>query len=395
MKKQNTLLITMKKNPFLYKHFVKIKNNKINKGFSDFFISSLFYKIKKYSNLLKQNNFNIIEIDSFEKISDDIDKIVKKNKIKKYISSFLSNKYKHLINEESEVLFSSIFDMKFSHSELANYFCKIASFKNPEDLNNMLSSIILSSNQFSINYFIEKINKEKLNAEIIEIDRDKNTLLLRINDFKASKELGSSHWCICRYPSFFYQYTHKKGKYLLDSSQYFYYSFSLSPSDRFRMIGVTVSKDKFIIAADFFDKYIGQNFPLCEKIMDIHNNYIDENFIVNHFIKRFSDSRFTYNFDQLELFYNYLKPIDLSKINDETIINISLFFDNFSSKSLRKKSSSIFEKIILKRFSLTDNISDDIKILLEEKYTKILLKMSYLGYNINSKKINNILKNKC
>lgn len=389
MKNKNTLFIQMKKNPFLYKHFIKIKKMPINKGFSNFIISSIYSKIKKYSNLLKTNNFNAIEYTSFEKINDDIDKIIKNNQIKKFISRFLSNKYKHLLNEESEILFSSIYDMKISNEYLSNSFCKIASFKDSKDLNNLLLTILSSADQFSINYFIEKINRKKLNADIVEVDRENNTLLIRVNDYTASKELGSSHWCISRTPYFFNSYINKKGKFLLKSSQYFYYSFNLEHSNRLKMVGVTVSKGKFIFAADFFDTYLSSNHPICNKIINIHESYINDDFIVNHFIKKFTDSKSEYTFDRLELFSKFLDPLDLSSINIDTIINISLFFDNFSSKSMRKKSTTIFEKIILSKYSKSDIIDPDILSLLENKYSKILIKMNHLGFEIKTKNINN------
>lgn len=73
------------------------------------------------------------------------------------------------------------------------------------------------------------------NAEIIS--DDDNKLIIKIEEFKQSKIMGSSSWCIARDDHYFKSYV---GEY---NHQYFIYDFNKDSSDNESMIGITLTPE--------------------------------------------------------------------------------------------------------------------------------------------------------
>jgi hypothetical protein len=77
-------------------------------------------------------------------------------------------------------------------------------------------------------------------------------LMVRVNNFKASAKIGSSHWCISQSQSYWNSYVTEF------TQQYFIYDFTKDISDIKHMIGATISPSNKITAAHFAnDRSVG------------------------------------------------------------------------------------------------------------------------------------------
>lgn len=232
----------------LIKEKIKYTNYEINEPLR------IIDKIIEYKNLLKSKNINIVEFlkksENFEYIEDEIDLCIKNSKVEKLIKSIISSKYNNLIyekeiekkekytdlNKETFKLLNSLIEENINNEDLQNFIGKkIARYKTNEDLNEALKSLLRTYSGFSKENILMKIEKEKLNADIVFFEN--NILVIKINDFKSSKILGSSSWCISNYERTFENYTENK-------EQYFVYDFNKMPEDNESMVGYTFKNNK-------------------------------------------------------------------------------------------------------------------------------------------------------
>ena len=77
-------------------------------------------------------------------------------------------------------------------------------------------------------------------------------LMVRVNNFKSSHIIGSSHWCISQSSSYWSSYVNEF------TQQYFIYDFTKDISDIKHMIGATISPSGKITHAHFAnDRAVG------------------------------------------------------------------------------------------------------------------------------------------
>lgn len=211
------------------------------------FKENLYKKIKEIKN--KENLLNALDLygSEYEKIEDIITKRKNANELKKILNQELTSKNKLIMNNESFQLIKEITDEGISSSEFHDAFIKkISKFKNEEDINNALKNYLGSLRNWSIDYYLKKIDKK--NDEYFEKD---NVLYLKIKDYKQSNELGTHNWCISTSKYLFERYTSDFNR------QYFIYDFNKDESDPMCMIGVTVDTEGTVINAhDKLDKNI-------------------------------------------------------------------------------------------------------------------------------------------
>lgn len=232
---------TLRKNPTLCKLFLKELNNNYKK------FSHALNCMNTYVNnedILKVSNFDIskkIKNANFERLDDEMNKIVNLHKLKNYAHSIASNKYLYLYNEESYEIIKELLDLKIESKLLQdNIGKKIAAFKTSEDFNHALNTLLNSYNEFNMEAVI--IKSKNVNSEIVI--QNENLLIMKIKDFDQSKILGSASWCISRHESYFNSYTN-------NANQYFIFDFSKKSKDPLSMIGVTINinSDKPLITA--------------------------------------------------------------------------------------------------------------------------------------------------
>lgn len=224
----------LRKKPALIKPFQELlKNESYNINGAFLTIDSFL----KNEAILKQEKFNILDIlkgSRFEDIDDLMHRTIRDFKVKQYAHSIASNKYFHLYDEKSYSILKNIQELNIPEKTLQDIIGKkMASFENSEKFNEALTTYLNSINGFNF----ESINEKcKHNNASIVLNFD-NILVVKINDFEASKALGISSWCISRDNYYFNSYT-GKGEH-----QYFIYNFNKDSNDNHSMIGITINSD--------------------------------------------------------------------------------------------------------------------------------------------------------
>lgn len=242
----------LRKNPIIMKEMINILEDSNYEEME--FAMSAIDKIINNQNIFKSSNFEIVqemrnslkpqygltEYDLFgagpiEIFDDKLNKTVDEHNFKQYAHSITSNKYRNLYDEESYIILKELYNLKIDASLLqGNIGKKLALHKNPEDFNSALNKFLDSFNNFEVEY-IENKCKEN-NAKII-FNKD-NKIIVHIDNYNQSKNLGSNSWCISRNESYFNSYT-SDGK-----NQYFIFDLSKPSRDNMSLIGITLNKDR-------------------------------------------------------------------------------------------------------------------------------------------------------
>jgi hypothetical protein len=284
--------------------------------FSD--IINAIEDLKRFNNLFKQEGVepfkafkdkrtsevkNKMTFKNLERFTDELDSFKKKSAVNKMINTVFTGKYKKLLNEKSyehlEAWYDNGFDEKILKKEFAG---KLAAFEDSLSLNDAFRKITNNLLGWGFLNYEAKVNK--LGAEIISKGED--SLIVKIPDYKTSKELGSQSWCISRNESLFDSYTSHH-------DQYFIYDFKRSPEDSESLIGITLNSQKGSFRTshlknDKFSSAAQQSRWISEVLIN------EKNFDVDFFIgaiKNFSEI----NPDGLLSFFNE---------NKSTLVNLDL-----------------------------------------------------------------------
>jgi len=242
---------TLKKNPVISKTFTTL--------FKEYnsYPASIYLLLDTYLQnepILKAQKFNIIdalekniqelkdssnvEVDNFndmcEYLDDDMNAIVKNHKVKQYAHSIASKKYMHLYDETSYKIIEAIYDLKIESSVLQdNIGRKIAAYHTPDEFNTGLKGLL---NTFS-DFTPEKIREKAKACHSDIIYDDDNKIIVKIEDFKQSRIMGSSSWCIARDEHYFKSYVGE------NNHQYFIYDLNKDSSDNESMVGITLTPE--------------------------------------------------------------------------------------------------------------------------------------------------------
>jgi hypothetical protein len=139
----------------------------------------------------------------------------------------------NLINKETELITLALAEegvnAEFIGDSVAD---KISSIKSSESLNNILKKQLkLIQGEWNIQCFKNKI-KDK-NVKIIS--EENNKLVIEVNDFKASSELGTHNWCLVRNKIDYNDYVKPEDGY---KKVNFIYNFNKSPLNNESMLAV-------------------------------------------------------------------------------------------------------------------------------------------------------------
>lgn len=257
----------LRKKPTVAKQILKMYSGNFS------YFRSAMIAVNTYNqneNILKAQNFDISDYKdkSFEILDDAMSEHIREHKIKQYAHSIASNKYiKTLYNEDTYSILKEIYDLNVEASVLQDFVGKkIAAYKTPQELNNALTKMLNNFSDFNMDKIIEKSKNSK--AEIMYNEDD--VLVLKINNFSQSNELGSNSWCISRNDYYFDSYTKNQ------NTQYFIYDFNKSSKDDESMIGLTLSANgEYHTAHKKNDDKIGM-IPLLYKIqLSMISNNLD------------------------------------------------------------------------------------------------------------------------
>lgn len=260
------------KNPTLGKFFIDRLDNQSG-GFYE--LASIMKKFKENKASLKAAGFDIFEftksyesdkvnllnIGFLEDLNDEISKVLLDYNVKCFAESIASNKYRHLYDEETYKLFRAMYDDKVSREQLQKIVgTKIAAFDNPETFNEFLKATYQRITSFTLENIIEK----SLLLDATIISHNDNKLIIQVEDFNQSKQLGSSSWCISRDEMYFNSYTKD------NNFQYFIFDFNLIAKDEMSLIGITLDKDNEVYAAHSrFDDALEKNNPILKAYQNI------------------------------------------------------------------------------------------------------------------------------
>lgn len=202
-------------------------------------LSADFDFFLKYRNLLKQDvtiDFALLLIKGnkdqiIEKFHDKIHNTVHNKQKINFIKSLKTKKYKKLISKKVEDELSIILDNNISIDTLKSQFInKIAKYKNSRQLLKSLTQFKLNNINWNKDYYLDHIKNKNLNVIITK--ETKFSLMIKIFDYNACKELGSQAWCIVNSYTFYEQYISKY------KDQYIYMDFSLPIEDVKSLIGI-------------------------------------------------------------------------------------------------------------------------------------------------------------
>lgn len=239
---------TLRKNPTISKVMVQSFHNSIEKmnnkneyrHHSPLQFNKILLSIDTYfknENILKSLKYDFMEVcktaTSFEKVDDDMHKLIREHKIKKFAESIVSSKYKHLYTKESYKLFQELYDLNIDTKTLQEMLGKkMAAVETKQMFNENIKKLLNSLNEFDMDSV--KLKANSYGAKIIADENE--ILILEIKDFVQSQKLGSASWCISRNQSYFEQYTEKGGK------QYFIYDFNQDSKSVKSLVGITLTK---------------------------------------------------------------------------------------------------------------------------------------------------------
>lgn len=251
-------------------------SNCMDEGVSEEMIQNLLENLKKYKNLMKQNDLNINNVinnkeynsfyKTFEDFDDKVEKTIIRSKGKKLLRSLVSNKYSHLINEETKEIFITLAKSNISRKILENgLFKKIAMFENSNDFNKALIENYISVNNKEV--ILEKA--KNLGVKILH--NEKNKLKLFIDSHKEMKEFGSNMWCVQRSERTFEKYT-KTGSYFIIS-----YDFDLPGNNPESLMASIVSSKGMIF--ETYDSNDNLNNTKNEEIESYSKSFSYKEFI--------------------------------------------------------------------------------------------------------------------
>lgn len=271
----NEIKLITNKNPYWRRVFEFYYNknrekNSINK------IKNTFKIIIKYKNLIKEEitpdfamsilpEGNKAEIEALE---DEIIKLINQKKKEKVINDIKKSKYSFLFDENNEKLIKDIMEISGYESIDSDILKKIAKYKTKESLNFELIKHLENINNWNREFYLEKIKNLK-GAKII---KDKNEkLLVEIENFEASQEIGSKDWCISYNIEHFRCYKNNLNR------QYFLYDFNKNTLDKESMIGITVNCSGEVEDAYFRnDEYIEDLSKIKVKFKKLDKKIIKE-----------------------------------------------------------------------------------------------------------------------
>jgi len=228
----------LRKKPNISKLFVNhIKNN----NYLDMpACISAINTYSHYEDILKSRNFDIkksladVSGSLFEHLDDKMNAEIRQHHFLKFAYSISSNKYEHLYNEKNLELLKDLYDLKVTANILQDTVGKkMAAMQNSADFTDAIQKLKNSYN----NFYPEAILEAAKNNNIQVVVNETELIILRIDNFNQSNQLGSSSWCISREQHYFDSYTYD------DAKQYFVYDFKHDSSSNESMIGITLSDD--------------------------------------------------------------------------------------------------------------------------------------------------------
>jgi len=198
-----------------------------------------FYEtIQRHRNTIKQNNIDVLSINSFEELTDmiaDVELIEKFNKFTKLLPNHLRNELRGS-KSKSDKFKNTI--INFEYEEYKNIFLKkVSKYKSVGELFKAINNYLASTNK-SIHEIIDEI-EDMDGIDVFSVSDE--VLIAIVFSKEASCKFGSQQWCISgNGGSYWNTYVPKKL-----GVQYFVWDFNKEESDTWSKIGISVYTDRY------------------------------------------------------------------------------------------------------------------------------------------------------
>lgn len=237
-------------------------------------VNGLYIAINSFINneqILKNYHFDVLEelskANSLEYFDDAIDKVRRTHEQNMLSASIFTGRYKELYDKKSADYIKSLYELKVTKEDLQdNIGKKMAGFKTSAEVNDALKKYVNSLQEFEADATVKKA----ANFETNVAHHTEDMVILKINNYEASKALGSGSWCISRHESHFDSYAGSK-----DKLQFFVFDYTKESNDKLSMIGITLNTDGTHSAA-----HIKNDDPLYasdKKFLALQKTIIKEN----------------------------------------------------------------------------------------------------------------------
>lgn len=339
----------------------KFEDNEIKKHLKNygFKLSNVFDAIDNKNE--REKRFNLVSFKdtiNLETINDSIDEIVLIQKTKRLIQKTFSNRYKHLLNDNTFNLMKEVVLGENYRKFKDQFTSKLARYKNPDELNVGLEDYIKKSTGWSIENYREMAKEESVDV----VFDDGGLLGLRIDTYKQSKILGSGQWCISYEEDYFHDYKS------VDDEIFFVYDFNKKVADNSSMIGVVKSsighikhsylKDDESISA----QELQEEFKSVNGIIRNHCDYSVDNLVyyINSCEKnsKLKQKVLKEHFSNIKDYQRFEKLIDngfINSVSDELFFKIMENHNESGDNVILKKA---WKKIIIKTFN--KNLNEDV-----------------------------------
>lgn len=225
----------------------------------------------KNEQILKNYHFDVLEelskANRLEYFDDAIDKVRRTHEQNMLAASIFTGRYKELYDKKSADYIKSLYELKVTKEDLQdNIGKKMAGFKTSAEVNEALKKYVNSLQEFEADATVKKA----ANFETNVAHHTEDMVILKINNYEASKALGSGSWCISRHESHFDSYAGSK-----DKLQFFVFDYTKESNDKLSMIGITLNTDGTHSAA-----HIKNDDPLYasdKKFLALQKTIIKEN----------------------------------------------------------------------------------------------------------------------
>lgn len=226
----------LRKKPKMIQPFIK------KMAEEDYNVNGMYIAINsliKNEQILKNYNFDVLtELDkakNLEHFDDAVDKVKRTHEQNLLAASIFTGRYKELYDKKSAEHIKTLYELKVTREDLQdNIGKKMAGFKTSADVNEALKKYSNSLQEFEAEATINKAAKFNTNVAY----HTDEMVILKINDFEASKALGSGSWCISRNESHFESYAGKA-----NMLQFFVFDYTKDSNDKLSMIGITLDTD--------------------------------------------------------------------------------------------------------------------------------------------------------
>ena len=291
----------LRKHPKYIELFSKFKNESFEK------LKKLYDKLNTYRDIYDFKD--ISKLNTYEQVDDFISKLVIDKEKKDYVFQFLSNKYKHLVNDKTIELFHQIKQVIGNDRQAMNDLIikKIAQYRSSTDFNKDLNIILTNlTGEFNVENIIKRI-------KLTPLFYDKRVVIYDIKSYQEMSKINNPKWCIVRDEDVFYEY-YIKGL----TKQYVLYDTSKAVTDPLHLIGVTINPYGDI--KDTHD-YNDNNLKSTIKSTDLYDLYVNRYMIPENkdVVDRYIANNIKYDVNKIMrygLTQYFIKAVESDKTGD-------------------------------------------------------------------------------